>query len=87
MKTQDLWIMERARVLRHLHSPILRRKVMELPTHDFSGEVYVHQGDLEALLSPDLFRNLTAGVSTLIIDEDVYDMEVELDRADYYGEY
>jgi hypothetical protein len=87
MKTQDLWIMERARVLRHLHSPILRRKVLNLPTHNFAGEVYVHQGDLEALLSPQLFRNLTAGVSTLIIDEDVYDMENQLDRADYYGKY
>jgi hypothetical protein len=69
MKTQDLWIMDREKVLRHLHSPILSRKVLNLPTHNFAGEVYVHQGDLEALLSPQLFRNLTAGVSTLIIDE------------------
>jgi hypothetical protein len=79
MKTTNLWIMERERVLRHLHSPILRRKVLNLPTHDFAGEVYVHQGDLEALLSPQLFRNLTAGVSTLIIE--LTEKGIELTRT------
>lgn len=77
--------MNRDAVLRNLHSPILRRKVLELPTYDHCGELYVHETDVEELLSRDLFRALRLGtvVSTLILDEDVPDMENQLEYAEY----
>jgi hypothetical protein len=83
MKTKEYWIMRRDTVLRNLHSPILRRKVLELPTHDHCGELYVHETDVEELLTRDRFRALGTVVSTLILDEDVPDMENQLEYAEY----
>lgn len=65
----EIRIMDRSKVLRHLKSPFMRRKVLELPTYTHCGEIYIHQGMLASLLPQDLFRNILAGVSTLILDE------------------
>lgn len=69
MSTKMLWVKGREAVLEHLHSPILRRKVLRLPTHQpfgLSEGPYVSNVDLHGILAERLYIELESTVTSFI---------------------